>query len=86
MMLRTSDERATTSNPSTDALPEEGGNNVVNILMVVVLPAPFGPSRPKTSFFSTLNCKELTATNFPKDRVRLFVMMTGNFAPSIRLI
>jgi len=35
--------------PATRASPEEGANNVVSILIVVVLPAPLEPSKPKTS-------------------------------------
>ncbi len=34
--------------PATDALPAVGRASPVRIRMVVVLPAPFGPSRPKT--------------------------------------
>jgi hypothetical protein len=37
------------SNPSTHALPEVGDNSVVNILMSVDFPAPFGPITPKIS-------------------------------------
>ena len=38
--------------PKTDIKagdPEVGGNKVVNILISVLLPAPFGPIRPKIS-------------------------------------
>jgi hypothetical protein len=35
--------------PATLASPEEVGNSVVGILIVVVLPAPFEPSKPKIS-------------------------------------
>jgi len=35
--------------PATRASPEEGGNKVVSILIVVVLPAPLEPSKPKIS-------------------------------------
>jgi len=31
------------SKPATRAVPEDGGRNPVNIRIVVVLPAPFGP-------------------------------------------
>ena len=40
-----------TSRPFNPGLPEVGGSRVVSILIVVVLPAPLGPSRPKTSPF-----------------------------------
>src|SRR6476661_5537587 len=47
MRRRTSSGCATTSNPMTDAVPLVGRTSVVSIFRVVVLPAPFGPSRPK---------------------------------------
>ncbi len=37
------------SKPLTRAMPEVGGTSVVSIRISVDLPAPFGPSRPKTS-------------------------------------
>ena len=40
---------ASTSMPPTMALPLVGITRVVSIPTVVVLPAPFGPSRPKIS-------------------------------------
>ena len=39
---------ARTSSPATLAVPESAWASVVRILTVVDLPAPFGPSRPKT--------------------------------------
>ncbi len=39
----------TTSWPATVARPPSGGSNVVRIRTAVVLPAPFGPSRPSTA-------------------------------------
>jgi len=35
--------------PKTVTVPVAGLSSVVSILMVVVLPAPFGPSRPNIS-------------------------------------
>ncbi len=46
MDRRTADRSATTSWPSTRALPDVGGSRVVSIRMSVVLPAPLGPSSP----------------------------------------
>ena len=43
-----------TSKPKTLAVPSLGRSSVVRILMSVVLPAPFGPSRPKNSPGSTV--------------------------------
>ena len=37
-----------TSTPSTRARPPSGGSSVVSTRTAVVLPAPFGPSRPST--------------------------------------
>ena len=37
------------SNPAIAALPELGGKSVVSILIMVLLPAPFGPNKPNTS-------------------------------------
>ena len=49
MRFRTSVVSVTTSWPITRAVPEVGSSRVISILMVVVLPAPFGPSRPNSS-------------------------------------
>ena len=38
-----------TSKPATEAFPEVGESNVDRIDMIVVLPAPLGPKRPKIS-------------------------------------
>src|ERR1700730_1945993 len=75
MLRRTSAFCRNISKPFTRASPEVGGSNVVNILMVVLLPAPFGPSRPKTSPRSTLKLTLLTAVCAPKRRVRLRTSM-----------
>ncbi len=37
----------TTSSPATRAVPPSGGSSVVRMRTAVVLPAPFGPSRPR---------------------------------------
>jgi hypothetical protein len=47
-----------------------GGSNVVNILMVVVFPAPFGPRNAKISPLGTSNEMSLTACVRPNDRCR----------------
>ncbi len=43
--------------------------------MVVVLPAPFGPSNPKTVPSCTAMSTPLTARTFPNDLVRPSVLM-----------
>src|ERR1017187_5153439 len=49
MARRTSTAWEVMEKPATLASPEEGGNSVVSILIVVVLPAPLEPSKPKIS-------------------------------------
>ena len=46
---RTAGAARTTSWPATEAMPDVGVDSVVRIFTVVVLPAPFGPSRANTS-------------------------------------
>ena len=48
--------------PSTRACPLVGSSRVISILIVVVLPAPFGPRRPKSSPCSTANDTPRTAS------------------------
>src|SRR5262245_21779925 len=52
-----------TCSPSTLISPLSGPNMPTIILMVVVLPAPLGPSSPKIDPLLTLNERPLTATN-----------------------
>src|SRR5687768_5923352 len=49
--------------PSTSMVPLVGSSSVDSIFMVVVLPAPFGPSRPKISPLSTRRSIPSTARN-----------------------
>ncbi len=51
---------AATSTPATLAVPEVGSTRVVRTPIVVVLPAPLGHSRPKTSPRGTV--KEIPST------------------------
>ena len=48
--------------PPIRAVPDVGSSTPVSIEIVVVLPAPFGPSRPKTSPSSTAKLMPSTAT------------------------
>jgi len=77
MLRRTSTGWRTVSNPDTLAVPEFGRSIVVSILMVVVLPAPLGPSRPKIEPATTLNDRSLTAVTSPKRRVKPRVSTAG---------
>src|ERR1017187_5971220 len=62
--------------PATCASPEEGDNRVVSILIVVILPPPFEPSKPKTSPALTERVNASTAVNAPKRRVRFLISRT----------
>src|SRR5690242_13147191 len=61
---------AATSVPKMLMLPAAGLSSVVSIRMVVVLPAPFGPSRPNISPAPIARSSSLTATWAPKRYVR----------------
>ena len=56
-----------TSRPRTEIAPESGTCRPSIISIVVVLPAPFGPSRPKISPFRTWNETPPTALTVPYD-------------------
>src|SRR5439155_11497912 len=55
MRFLTSSGCSRTSNPATVAVPEVGHRKQVNMRIVVVLPAPFGPRNPTISPFFTSN-------------------------------
>ena len=67
MWRRTSSRSRTTSWPATVALPPVGLASVQSMLIVVVLPAPFGPRNPNTSPASTENETPRTASTSPND-------------------
>ena len=54
-----------TSKPSTVAFPPVGRARVHSILIVVVLPAPLGPRKAKTSPRATENDTSFTASTSP---------------------
>jgi len=58
-----------------DAVPLSGFITPVSILMVVVLPAPVGPKKPKSSPFFTSKLMLLTASNSLKCFVKLLTSM-----------
>jgi hypothetical protein len=61
------------SKPLTFAVPEVGFSIVHNIEMVVVFPAPFGPSKPKISPDSTVMFSLSTAVSELNDLVNWLV-------------
>ena len=69
----------TGSKPRTLNLPELGRINPSNIRMVVVFPAPFGPSQPKTSPGWMWKLTRSTAVKSPK-RLVSSSAMTGSTA------
>src|SRR5208282_330472 len=75
MLRRTSPACAMMSKPATRAAPDEGGKSVVNILIRVLLPAPFEPMRPKISPGKTLSDTLSTATRSPKRRLKAEVLI-----------
>src|SRR5713101_10014533 len=65
------------SSPSRRMRPALGASRPVSILIVVDLPAPFGPRKPKNCPLSTVRSIWLTATSSPKRRVSFSVTMAG---------
>src|SRR5215831_5059724 len=65
MAARTSPACRTTSRPSTLACPASGSRTVARIRTAVVLPAPFGPSRPSTLPASAARSMPSSATTWP---------------------
>ena len=59
--------------PRISMVPALGSSRPVSILMVVDLPAPFGPRKPKNCPGATLKVTSSTAVSSPKRRVRPWV-------------
>src|ERR1700743_1314730 len=77
MWRRTSARAVTTSKPATSAWPEVGLVSVQSMLIVVVLPAPLGPRKPKTSPVPTSKPTPLTASKSPNDLRRSVTEMAA---------
>src|SRR4030067_1207297 len=73
MDFRTCVASLTMSNPFTLAVPEVGLRMVQSIEIVVVFPAPLGPSKPKISPDSTAMFSSSTAVSEFNDFVSLLV-------------
>src|SRR5258706_4589913 len=77
----------TTSKPPTSAVPEVGSSIPVSILIVVLLPAPFGPSKPTSWPLGISRLISFTATCGPNSLVRLCrLIMAGLFAIKDQMI
>src|ERR1035438_5085381 len=61
-----------TSNPATVPVPPVGDRIPVSMRIVVDLPAPFGPRKPKISPFCTSKLTRFTAVKLPKRFSRFF--------------
>src|ERR1700733_15002385 len=72
MLLRTALGSRITSYPATVAVPLVGGTNVVSMRISVLLPAPFGPSKPKISPLCTVKLTLSTASSAPKRLANAF--------------
>src|SRR5687767_10052891 len=70
MCVRTRSVSVRTSKPATRASPDVGASRPFSILIVVVLPAPFGPRKPNTSPVRTLKLTPSTAVKSPNCLVR----------------
>src|SRR5688572_20598228 len=77
MCRRTSSRSRATSKPCTRAVPEVGEASVQSMLIVVLLPAPLGPRKPKTSPGGTVKDTPRTASTSPKDLTRSTTSMAG---------
>src|ERR1700734_3445624 len=78
MFLLTLSRCLTTSKPATLADPEEGFARVHRILIVVDLPAPFGPRKPKVSPAVTAKLIPRTASISPYRLTRSVTWTTGS--------
>src|SRR5438046_8140772 len=67
-----------TTKSHTRASPQVGCKSVPRILMVVVLPAPFGPMNPKQSPSLISRFRFDSATSVPYRLVRLTVLITAD--------
>src|SRR5215468_3498196 len=77
MWWRTSAASRTTSNPSTRARPSSGRSSVVSTRTAVVIPAPFGPSKPRMPPCGTVRSRPDSAWVEPKLLASRSVSMAG---------
>ena len=69
--------RASGGAPNSSASPSVGANRPVSIFIVVVLPQPLEPTKPKISPRSMVKLTRSTAVKSPKRQVRSRAVMTG---------
>src|SRR5690348_4212336 len=71
--------------PSTSQRPDVGFKMFIKILIAVVLPAPFGPTRPKTLVSGISKSKELSTRWLRKDFERSVAQIADFMIASLRL-
>src|SRR5690625_2923907 len=82
-LVRTASGSRPMSCPSTRAVPASGTSRVASIRTMVVLPAPLGPSRPKTVPRSTVRSTPSTAVVSPKRLTRPSASIAGVFSMAL---
>src|SRR5256714_1770165 len=70
------------SKPKSCMPPDVGANSPVSILMVVDLPAPLGPKKPKNCPAPTVRSTDSTAVSAPKRRVNFSVTIAASLKRS----
>jgi hypothetical protein len=63
--------------PATAAEPEVGATSVPSVRTVVVLPAPFGPRKPKTSMEWTSRARNRRAESYETFCIGVFSVRDG---------
>ncbi len=76
--IRASESLASTGFPNSNASPSVAGIRPVSIFIVVDLPQPLEPRKPKISPRSIVKFTALTAVNFPNRRVRFRATIAGS--------
>src|SRR5262245_10479765 len=84
MCVRTWSRWLRTSKPATRAVPEVGASSPFSILIVVVLPAPFGPRKPKICPRGTSKLTASTATKSPNVLVSSWTTTAGSAKGALR--
>src|SRR5215831_2480628 len=84
MSSRTPCGSSVTGMPPTVAVPESGTARVARIRMVVVLPAPLGPTKPKISALGTMKSTDSRATWLPNRLCSAWTSITRAVAPPSR--
>src|ERR1700730_7778711 len=69
--------RSPSGRPRISACPEVGNTSCMSSFSVVVLPAPLGPRKPKTSPASTSRVKRAVRTFSPEPDCVIFCQLRG---------